>query len=294
MATFIAPDEKLCPDSIRFDLESIFLQNLLKDSDYKSEVKNPELPKLPSDHSLSLLQDGVKVALQEGKGLSIHVDNFKMLVNNTKKVEIYLCDFFMENARLSTHESVIQITFLGGLTNNLRYPEEFAFTIGHELGHHALKHRIDGAWDARRVHRALTKKYAKDPKQSSWSAKDESLFKKTSRYLQVCEFSADRFGLLLSQNLHHCIGSLMNQSVGKINSQLLLQNEISHEAFLEQGHELINRDDCSNSWRSHPYTPLRAVALEQFYESDVCGFFSDVPKRKQKSLDVIEAGMHWL
>ena len=144
----------------------------------------------------------------------------------------------------------IFLTLSSGLIEKLS-SSELLFIIGHELGH-AVYHHMTLP-----VSRMLAEgdKLPPDKVLSMLS------------WLRRAEVSADRVGLLCCQDIHVAGMALIKMSCGLTapHIQFHLEDYVSQMADIQSlSASARNVEDC---FTSHPFNPLRVVALDYFWES---------------------------
>jgi hypothetical protein len=89
-------------------------------------------------------------------------------------------------------------------------------------------------------------------------------------WFRKAEFSADRAGLLVTQDLHVTASTFLKMAGGK-----RLDDEISVDAFLEQASKYETTGDFADkvwqvintAFRSHPFATVRAAELQRWVQS---------------------------
>jgi len=129
---------------------------------------------------------------------------------------------------------------------------EMLFVVGHELGHALYEHhRIP-------VHAILDKQRACSAEQAlklmSWSRR--------------AEISADRVGLLCAQDIAPAANSLIKLSCG-LNERFIKFDIAAYTSQMEDIQALSAEvPDVRDLFSSHPFNPIRVLALKSFWESE--------------------------
>lgn len=144
--------------------------------------------------------------------------------------------------------------------------DELKFVIGHEIGHILsdniiIKNVINFVFpDVQRIPMVL--------------------YNKISLWDRLSELTADRYGIIASQNLDKCISAFFKLSsgldLGKINFNI--------EAFLKENDKKLEYFESENAVNlsSHPVNPLRIKAIQYFFDSKL---FQQIVNEKSTSED---------
>lgn len=149
-------------------------------------------------------------------------------------------------ARESESHYVIGIN--GGLVEKMNY-KQIEFVIGHELGHAVYEHH------QLPVHRIVSETDQASPEDI------ENLM----RWSRMAEISADRAGLMACDDINACVGAMLVLTTG-ISTDLLEANTdeyISHCRNIID--EMLATEDLESLYSTHPFNPLRVVALREFW-----------------------------
>jgi uncharacterized tellurite resistance protein B-like protein len=142
---------------------------------------------------------------------------------------------------------------------------ELLFVIGHEFGHVVYEHYM---LPARAI---LAQKGACDAENAV----------KLMAWSRRAEISADRVGLLCCQDLDAAAKAFLKLSSG-LNEELIefdLQGYVSQVLDLEAVSRSVRAVD--DLYSTHPFNPIRIVALYRFWQSDiVCELFGHAPGKQ--------------
>jgi len=180
--------------------------------------------------------------------------NLAVSITHIKQdVEAYVCNQpgIQATCYLTDEENTLILEFTSGLVEKLSY-REFLFVIGHELGHELFNPGLPAPVaiaEDQRVDLAQTIKVL------SWARR--------------VELSVDRVGLLCCQDINSAAAALMKLSSGLSGSFI----EPDIDDFFSQMNDIRARSERvldSSDWMStHPFIPIRVVALHHFWESQL-------------------------
>ncbi|TQV70178.1 M48 family metalloprotease [Exilibacterium tricleocarpae] len=215
-----------------------------------------------------------------------------------KKIEIYIYSSPEPNASCAYlgGERVI-LTFSSGLLKTMNR-DELKFVAGHELGHSLFKH------SALPFHGIL--------ESGELSAESAMRLMAWSRRAEV---SADRAGLYVCQDPEAAISSFLKLSCG-VSYPIISFDLREYSKQIQDLEEMAdNLADTSHCYSSHPFNPIRVVAVELYSRSrdfhrltgqgsgmltidqvdeeinKVLSFMEPVPKDKEK--EIIDECVFW-
>lgn len=236
----------------------------------KLEKKSPQIvPEAQSDKSQllnRLNKHGVKITKSTSSEIIGNLENsFLLFGQKIPKYDVFAiknlgAEIFPElseepikdeNAMVLQDNEIVIILFVHNILNTMT-EEEIKSVIGHEIGHFLLGHGL--------VNIAVGALDAMEESEIMRSNDLVDLFVSGHLLVQLQELSADRIGLIVSQDLESTISALAKFTGGLIREKLSVQDYIKQamEAPLEP-------DDFREL---HPYHPHRSWALAEFYESD--------------------------
>lgn len=149
-------------------------------------------------------------------------------------------------ARESSSSYVIGLN--GGLVEKMS-DEQIEFVLGHELGHAVYEHY------QLPVHRIVSETEGASPEDI------EDLM----RWSRMAEISADRAGLMACDDLNACVGAMLVLTTGLSADSL----EVNADAYITHCRAVIDEmlagEDLEDLYSTHPFNPLRVVALKEFW-----------------------------
>jgi len=199
-----------------------------------------------------LLASALRVSEKIIPTLTYLVKIAKTITAFKRDVEVYIVDDPLQNASCMDFGSgPVFLLFSSGIIEKMR-SRELLFVIGHELGHMLYHHHDIPAYGLMNLKDRMT------PEQTislmSWNRR--------------AEISVDRVGLLCCQNITDAGIALIKLSCG------LTERSIKFDIneYTEQMQEIQKLSESvldSQDWYStHPFNPLRVLALRYFWESD--------------------------
>lgn len=174
---------------------------------------------------------------KEGLGLTANVD---LYIRKGGEINAYVL-------RQAKSQYVICLT--GSLVEHMS-TSEIEFVLGHELGHAIYDHHILP------VRRVISE--TENPN----LADIEDLM----RWSRMAEISADRAGLIACNDINAAIGAMLVLTTGVSTSAL----NVNFESYANHARELIGSlsesPDLEDFYSTHPFNPLRIVALNSFWD----------------------------
>jgi len=174
----------------------------------------------------------------------------KKLGLEDKHVEIYIFNSADPNASCSYlgGERII-LSFSSGLLTSMT-EDEINFVVGHELGHALFEHFAlpthgileEGNLDADKAMQLM-----------SWSRR--------------AEVSADRAGLYVCESADAAISSFLKLSCGVADPIIAFNRDEYAKQIQDLGELATNLEDASHCYSSHPFNPIRVLAVELFSKS---------------------------
>ncbi len=172
-----------------------------------------------------------------------------------------------ENAYVSCLNDAIIIQFCDNILSTVDDEAELRSVIGHELGHVLLGHLQDKVADyLRDVHQVQQDGDKLDPAERKL-LKDPSMRRLIDMALvlqQVQELNADRVGILAAGDLDAAVRAGVKLAAGPVDRF----GTIDALGYIEQGHRILAAREPfapEDLAISHPCEPLRAVALDLFW-----------------------------
>ncbi len=236
---------------MRLPIEERMLKELLADPKLKATAEQTLQRGGFEAERRRMLASGLRVTERIIPSVVKSVNVVRQMLHIEQEPEIYVIDEPHQNAScMKFGDGRISILFSAPLLERMG-PQELMFVIGHELGHVLFDHH------AMPSSAMLHQQGAVGPKDAlkllSWS--------------RAGEISCDRVGLLCCQNLESAATSLIKLSSGL--KEPLLQFHL--EDYLGQMKEIQSLadtvDDAGDWFSTHPFSPLRVVALNHFWES---------------------------
>jgi len=248
----IPPDDSI--ETIRFNSEKAMIEQILSDQDIKEMAEQIRVASETDTRRRKLLASGLRITTNIMPDIFNVVQFAKEVVGlKENDVEVFVHDEPVLRATCMDFEKQgIFLTLSSGLIEKLS-SNELSFIIGHELGH-AVYH-----------HMSLPVREMLD--QGDKIPPDKIL--NMLSWLRRAEISADRVGLLCCQDIHVAGMALIKMSCGLTapHIQFHLDDYISQmEDIRLLSASTRNVEDC---FTSHPFNPLRVVALDYFWESQL-------------------------
>jgi hypothetical protein len=176
-------------------------------------------------------------------------------------------DAGQENAYVSCLNEAIIIQFCDNILSTVDDEAELRSVIGHEIGHVLLGHLADRVVDyLRDVHQVQQDGEKLDPAERKLM-KDPVVRRLIDMALvlqQVQELNADRVGILAAGELHAAVRAGVKLAAGPVDRF----GSIDAPGYIEQGHRILAAHESfapEDLAVSHPCEPLRAVALDLFW-----------------------------
>jgi len=175
----------------------------------------------------------------------------KKLGLDDKYIEVYIYNSSDPNASCSYKGGDrIILSFSSGLLKSMT-EDEVNFVVGHELGHALFEHYAlpthgileQGSLDADKAMQLM-----------SWSRR--------------AEVSADRAGLYVCQSPDAAISSFLKLSCGVADPIIAFDRDEYAKQIQDLGELANNLEDASHCYSSHPFNPIRVLAVELFSKSD--------------------------
>ena len=178
-------------------------------------------------------------------------DAQKKLGLENKHIEIYIFNSADPNASCSYQGGDrIILSFSSGLLTAMT-EDEVNFVVGHELGHALFEHYAlpthgileEGSLDADKAMQLM-----------SWSRR--------------AEVSADRAGLYVCESPDAAISSFLKLSCGVADPIIAFDRDEYAKQIQDLGELANNLEDASHCYSSHPFNPIRVLAVELFAKSE--------------------------
>ncbi|CAA0113202.1 Protease HtpX [BD1-7 clade bacterium] len=199
----------------------------------------------------SLLGQGLRISASIAPELheQIQVASKKLGLHD-KNIEVYIYNSPEPNATCAIlADGRIILTFSSGLLQSMNN-DEINFVVGHELGHALFNHASlpthgilnDSAIDASDAMRLM-----------SWSRR--------------AEISADRTGLYVCENPEAAISAFLKLSCGVAAPVISFDIKEYANQIKDLGDLANNLEDTSHCYSSHPFNPIRVMAVDLYSRS---------------------------
>jgi uncharacterized tellurite resistance protein B-like protein len=237
---------------IRFESERRTLEVILGDPDMQRRAGEIMKQDETEANRRRLLASGLRITDRIIPSLVETVRWIQRITHlQDRGVEIYVYDDPRQNAAcMDFGENRLFLLLSSSLVEKMG-ERELIFVIGHELGHVSYGHHVLPV-------RAMLAKARGMPGERalqlmSWSRR--------------AEISADRVGLLCCQEIHVATTALIKLSCGLTES--LVRFNVDDYVSQMQDIEVLSESvqDTQDWFSSHPFNPLRVVALHYFWES---------------------------
>ncbi len=251
----LPPDEAI--GRIRFVSEEQLFDSLSGDQRIVSVVERLRKRHEEEANRRRLLASALRITDRIIPSLMEHVALVKRIVHLNGTIETYIHNSPHHSASCMHFENGgIFLLISSGLYTKLT-ERELLFVIGHELGHVVYKHHLlparailaqRGACNAQRALKLM-----------SWARR--------------AEISADRVGMLCCQDLDVAAKALIKLSCG-LSDDLIefdLAGYVSQLADIETISRTVRA--VEDFYCTHPFNPIRVVALSRFWESQTLADF---------------------
>jgi len=206
----------------------------------------------------SLLASALRLTPEVAPELHATVQACRARLDVTTEVELFVFASPAYNAACTQPEGERVFVLLASSLLEAFAPDELAYVVGHELGHHVYGHH--------EVPAQVLLQHGKGLR--------PELVLRAFAWQRHAEISADRAGLLCCGGLDGAARSLFKLSSGLRNAP----GPENIEAFLDQASELTAESDAlqagvdrvfTGDWLStHPFSPLRLLAARVFASSE--------------------------
>ena len=248
----IPPGEAVA--TIRFDSEKRMHEEIAQDPDIQKLAREIMEQGETETNRRRLLASGLRVTERIIPSLSNAVRYVQKITHlEDKNVETYVYEDPRQNAScMDFGDGNMFLLFSSSMLEKMN-ERELLFVIGHEFGHEFYNHV------SMPVSGMLTRIRDIPPEKAlklmSWSRR--------------AEISADRVGLLCCQDLHASTTAFIKLSCG-LTEPLVQFNEDDYVSQMRDIRKLSESvHDVQDWYSSHPFNPLRVVALNFFWESDL-------------------------
>jgi uncharacterized tellurite resistance protein B-like protein len=248
----IPPEEAV--ETIRFESERHMHDEIAQDSDIQKLVKDIMEQGETETNRRRLLASGLRVTERIIPSLSNAVRHVQHITHlQDRNVETYVYEDARQNAScMDFGDGNMFLMFSSSMLEKMG-ERELLFVIGHEFGHEFYNHvSVPVGGMLQRIRDIPAEKALK---LLSWSRR--------------AEISADRVGLLCCQDLHASTTAFIKLSCG-LTEPLVQFNTDDYVSQMRDIRELSQSvHDVQDWYSSHPFNPLRVVALNLFWESDL-------------------------
>jgi len=228
---------------------------------YQALISDETVGALASKRLKNIQEDGYRRNLL-GNSLRITKNIAPNLYNQVKQaqeklgledktIEIYIFNSADPNASCSyLGGDRIILSFSSGLLTTMN-EDEINFVVGHELGHALFEHYAlpthgileEGNLEADKAMQLM-----------SWSRR--------------AEVSADRAGLYVCESPDAAISSFLKLSCGVADPIIAFNRDEYAKQIQDLGELATNLEDASHCYSSHPFNPIRVLAVELFANSE--------------------------
>ncbi|MCA6059432.1 MULTISPECIES: M48 family metallopeptidase [Oceanospirillaceae] len=239
-------------DAIRFQSDLSFFNELLADKKIQVLAEKRIKEARRDSYRRSLLGHSLRVTARLAPDLFKYVRNAQEALNlGDKNVEVYIYNSPEPNASCSySGGDDIILTFSSGLLTSMN-EDEINFVVGHELGHALFSHY---ALPTHAILEEGTLNASDAMKLMSWSRR--------------AEISADRAGLFVCKSPEAAISSFLKLSCG-VAHPIIEFDLKEYSAQIQDLSELSkNTEDTSHCYSSHPFNPIRIMAVDLYSQSD--------------------------
>lgn len=236
---------------IRFSSDRDNYQSLMANETVSTLAKK-RLKDIHEDgYRRSLLGNSLRISRAIAPDLFDKVQQAQTRLGLTDKtIEVYIYNDAAANASCAYQggERII-LTFSSGLLQSMNQ-EEINFVIGHELGHALFEHYAlpthgileEGNLEAEEAMRLM-----------SWSRR--------------AEVSADRAGLYVCESPEAAISSFLKLSCGVAHPVIAFNRDEYARQIQDLGELAASLEDTSHCYSSHPFNPIRVLAVELYAQS---------------------------
>ena len=239
-------------DAIRFQSDLSFFNELLANTKIKVLAEKRIKEAHRDSYRRSLLGHSLRVSPRLAPDLFKYVRKAQeKLELGDKNIEVYIYNSPEPNASCSyTGGDDIILTFSSGLLTSMN-EAEISFVVGHELGHALFEHY---ALPTHGILEAGSLDASDAMKLMSWSRR--------------AEISADRAGLFVCESPKAAISSFLKLSCG-VAHPIIEFDLHEYSSQIQDLSELSkNTEDTSHCYSSHPFNPIRVMAVDLYSQSD--------------------------
>ncbi len=247
-------------DDIRSSSDLKLFESLLQNSDVKrvkAHIERQEEKRAGGQTRRHLLATSVRLSRNMAPALHDMADHCVDRLGIETPLELYAFSSPQFNAAcFKPEDGRVFIMFSSSLLEAFS-DKELLFVMGHELGHHVYQHHD------------IPIGYLLRGKQPPPAALALDLFA-WSRYAEV---SADRAGAYCAEDLHSVARALFRLASG-VTSERVVQFDL--DEFLLQVDDMVAVDaepgqgaPMQDWFSTHPFSPLRVKALQEFYRSEL-------------------------
>ncbi len=240
--------------TIRFESERRMHDEIAQDPDIQKMIKEIMEQGETETSRRRLLASGLRVTERIIPSLSDAVRQVQRITHlEDRNVETYVYEDPRQNAScMDFGDGNMFLLFSSSILERMG-ERELLFVIGHEFGHEFYNHvSVPVGGMLQRIRDIPAEKALK---LLSWSRR--------------AEISADRVGLLCCQELHASTTAFIKLSCGLTEPlvQFNVDDYVSQMRDIRKLSESVH--DVQDWYSSHPFNPLRVVALNFFWESDL-------------------------
>ena len=248
----------------RFSVEEAQLGLMLEDELLARHLRDQRAIESRRSMRRELLANAVRIDQHTLPGLASMLTDIAARAGLERELEAFVFADPAVQAFVVDGSSHMLIGLSSGAVETLQ-PEELAFVIGHEIGHAVCGH-------VNYVTGCATEGSGLPPRAAM----------RVMAWSRACEISADRVGLICCGSLQVAANALFRCASG-----LKSVATISARAFAAQWDhllaEVIQRGTRDHWGNSHPYPPLRVMALLAFVDAQ--GSPDAIPKAEQQRVD---------
>ncbi len=246
------------PHRVRSELDRQLAATLARDPAVKRVIDTLAGEQSQRGTRRSLLAQALRLSPAIAPALNAILANCIEILGVETEVELFVYPSAQYNAACTQQEGDRVFVLLSSELAEGFDPEELAYVVGHELGHHIYGHH------------EIPLQALLEPSLGI----DRSVVLQAFTWQRHAEISADRAGLLCCGGLGGAARALFKLSSGFHQAP----DEAGIAAFLEQAEELYRESEPEDSTQrvrhtdylsTHPFSPLRLRAAQAFMASEV-------------------------
>ncbi len=240
------------PKLIRFNHDKELFDELMKNENIQKLAKKRLDGAKKQAYRRDLLGKSLRITPKLAPKLYSFIEKAQSKMGlEDKKIEAYIYSDDDPNAScyFDGKQDII-LTFSSGLLKSMS-DSELQFVVGHEMGHACFEHY------------ALPTNGILEE-----SGIDASLALEIMSWSRAAELSADRAGLACSPEPMDAINSFLKLSCGVAAPIIEFDLEEYSQQMRDLGKLAKNLNDTSHCYSSHPFNPIRVMAVDSYAKSD--------------------------